>query len=223
MQLRISGIALDHPEIELFIGHHPLDQFGIPVAQRQADFRITFFETGQNGRKHVLRNGRTGSDRQFTAERLAVPGERVVQFGIQRQQSADIAQQQLALRRQRDGIAPSDEKRHAELLLQFVDMFSHGRLRDEQLVRRTGKAEPFGHGPENFQSEIGYHTTNIIRFAHKSKHGGSIARKVAGSMKYRRLRPTEQPTYKKNTARLWIFSDTDPNYPEPELNVCTVL
>ena len=223
MQLRISGIALDHPEIELFIGHHPLDQFGIPVAQRQADFRITFFETGQNGRKHVLRNGRTGSDRQFTAERLAVPGERVVQFGIQRQQSADIAQQQLALRRQRDGIAPSDEKRHAELLLQFVDMFSHGRLRDEQLVRRTGKAEPFGHGPENFQSEIGYHTTNIIRFAHKSKHGGSIAQKVAGSMKYRRLRPTEQPTYKKNTARLWIFSDTDPNYPEPELNACTVL
>jgi hypothetical protein len=102
----------------------------------------------------VARQGRHRADAQHLARIAPAIAQQRHQFGAAGKDGVGIGQGQATGFGQYQGAAPALEQRLPELLLELPDLCRQGRLRDMQMLRRTGQMALLGHGPEVMQMVV---------------------------------------------------------------------
>ena len=88
------------------------------------------------------------------ARHLAKPG---FHFVRDRQNTLDVGVDQFAGRCQGNTAMPPFKQANAILLLQLLDLESHGWLRHEQGLGGAGKAEMLGYGMKDLQTPVSHY------------------------------------------------------------------
>ncbi|MGF6816078.1 hypothetical protein OKW33_002884 [Paraburkholderia atlantica] len=119
------------------------------VAQRRFDLRPGLDELLQETAEAQKLGVENGADPQTSAHFLAERLRRAFYVGCRAERAFGVRQQRLAVARQRESVRCPREQRHAERLLQVLDLQADGRLGQMQLHCGTREVALACHGDES--------------------------------------------------------------------------
>ena len=113
------------------------------------DVRVLGLEVALQRRQHVLGNGGTGANDQYTADLAGHVPYRVVHFGVQVKDLVGVLVDTHAGIGQADTVVGTVEQAGVELFLQLAHLEGDRRLGHVQAFRGLGETQQSGNGMKN--------------------------------------------------------------------------